>query len=98
MANCYHLTFNLRDNGVRLPPKLLLVTKLTVFKRFLKDKVLKKEKKTLKNYFLCVVYSVHDIGKATEMDIETMDYSQLSRQHQNPEDMSSRKKVKGENW
>lgn len=97
MANCYHLTFNLRDNGVRLPPKLLLVTKVTVFKRFLKDKVLKKKRKYLKTIF-CVVYSVHDIGKATEMAIETMDYSQLSGQHQNPEDISSRKKVMGENW
>lgn len=51
MANCYHLTFNLRDNGVRLPPKLLLVTKVTVFKRFLEDKVLKKKRKHLKTIF-----------------------------------------------
>lgn len=52
MANCYHLTFNLRDNGVRLPPKLLLVTKVTDFKRFLKDKVLKKKRKHLKTIFV----------------------------------------------
>lgn len=64
MSNCYHLTFNLRDNGVRLPPKLLVVAKVTVFKRFLEGKSIEKEEKILKSSLFCFVYSVHDIGEA----------------------------------